>query len=117
MPGVIYFLLSFIIILVVLIMLDACRKSDPGTHSCNVQYSSGIKPIISAKCGLPGCHAPGSTLPDLTNYDVLKIYADDSIVRQNVFELKIMPPAVATPLTNQEKEKLKCWLDNGAPEN
>ena len=47
----------------------------------------------------------------------MKIRADNGRIAQFVFELKIMPPASAEKLTDAEKDKLKCWLDDGAPEN
>ncbi len=82
-----------------------------------MSYLGDIKPIVVTKCAIYGCHADGSTLPNLNNYAVLKTWADNGIIRKNIFELKIMPPANATPLTNIEKKKIKCWLDNAAPDN
>lgn len=99
----------------VLITIPACKKiTDTG---CNGSYKKDIQPIINTKCAVPNCHNAGATLGDFTIYANLKQRADNGRIRTNVFELKIMPPASAVPLTDQEKERLKCWLDNGAPQD
>ena len=92
----------------------ACNKTkDEDSGAC--KYSTGIKPVVAAKCAHAGCHGGGSSIADLTQYAELKKRADNGVLRKNVLELGIMPPTGHEPLTSQEKDKLKCWLDNGAP--
>jgi uncharacterized membrane protein len=95
--------------------LNACRKQKSETEPCT--YTSQVKPIIAAKCSLPDCHGAGSLLGDFTNYESLKVRVDNGRLRLNVFELKIMPPASVDTLTSDEKEVLKCWIDNGAKQD
>lgn len=92
----------------------SCKKDDD-TNAC--AFSATIQPVINTKCAIPNCHNAGSALGDFTTYEGLKTRADNGRIRTNVFDLKIMPPASATPLTDEEKEQLKCWLDNGAPQD
>src|SRR6185312_199224 len=99
----------------VICFFNCCKKAKDIKASCS--YSSDVKKIITAKCALPACHGAGTSLPDFTDFQVLKMWADNGRVQMNVFELKIMPPANAGSLTAQEKETLKCWLDNGAAQN
>lgn len=104
-----------------LIVLPACKKEQAtpvstGTQKC-ATYTGDIASIIENKCAISGCHNAGSHLGDFTTYGEVKERADNGRIRQNVFELKIMPPASAEKLTDAEKEKLQCWLDDGAPQN
>jgi hypothetical protein len=98
-----------------MLVILSCKKTTTETAKCSGSYSSDIKPIANSKCALKDCHGSGSSLGDFTQYAELKLRADSGWIRRNVFELKIMPPASAVPLTEDEKQKLKCWLDNGAP--
>lgn len=105
------------VFLLLLQSIAACKKHQPDTSEpCNPNYVKDIKPIISGKCALSGCHGVGSTIADFTKDSIVKNRADIGRIRSYIFELKIMPPASAQPLTEQEKETLKCWLDNGAPQ-
>jgi uncharacterized membrane protein len=96
-------------------LLGISCKKDNNTTACS--YSGVIRPIINNKCAIPNCHNAGSTLADFSTYEGLKSGVDNGRIRTNVYDLKIMPPASAIPLTEEEKEQLKCWLDNGAPQN
>ena len=104
-----------------LITLPACKKEQatpvtPEPQKC-ATYSGDIAAIISSRCALSGCHVEGSAFGNFTEYNELKVRVDNGRIAQFVFELKIMPPASAEKLTDAEKDKLKCWLDDGAPEN
>lgn len=93
----------------------SCKKEADTSSVCS--YSTIISPIINTKCAIPNCHNAASSLADFSTYEGLKQRADNGRIRTNVFDLKIMPPASAVQLTDDEKEKLKCWLDNGAPQD
>lgn len=98
----------------------ACRQEkvvpEPTAEPC-ATYAADIVYIVNSKCALPGCHVEGSTFGNFTLYSELKQRADNGRIQQFVFDLEIMPPASAEKLTDEEKEKLKCWLDDGAPDN
>jgi uncharacterized membrane protein len=116
---------SFIIFFALtVVVLQSCEKetSKPEPNPvqeppCQPTYTSDIKAIVNAKCAIPGCHDGNSGLVNFTTYGPLKEKVDNGRVKRYVFELKIMPPATATQLTEDEKKLLQCWLDNGASEN
>ena len=99
----------------------SCEQEKPAPTpepvACVAKYGTDIAPIINAKCALSGCHVSGSSFGDFTVYEELKQRADNGRIKKNVFELKTMPPSTQTQLTDTEKEKLQCWLDNGAPQD
>jgi uncharacterized membrane protein len=115
---------AFIIPLFAIVVLDwmislaSCKKTgqdQPAPDPCKPKYTTDIKPVINAKCAVPGCHDANSTVAKFTIDSIVKNRADIGRIRGHVFELKIMPPQAAPQLTEEEKFKLKCWLDNGAP--
>jgi uncharacterized membrane protein len=103
---------SLVLIFAFLLALSCKKKKD---DTCT--YTSDIQPIVANKCALAGCHAAGSAVADFSGYEGLKTRADNGKISKYVFELKIMPPATKTQLTDEEKEKLKCWLDGGAKQD
>ncbi|MEZ5018019.1 MAG: hypothetical protein R2800_13255 [Flavipsychrobacter sp.] len=102
------------------LLLIACSKKETETKTtdvCRKTYNGAIKTIVDTKCAISGCHVAGATTGDFTTYTGIKKKADEGRIQTHVFELKIMPPASATQLTEEEKQSIKCWLDNGAPES
>lgn len=89
----------------------------PEPAGCTAKYATDITTIINAKCALQGCHVSGSSFGNFIIYSELKKRVDNGRLQKNVFDLKIMPPSTQTQLTDDEKDKLKCWLDNDAPQN
>lgn len=71
-------------------------------------YSGFVKPLLDSKCGT-SCHAT------YMNYNGLKVVVDNGKFNDRVIVKADMPPA--GPLSPQDRDKLKKWLDAGAPNN
>ena len=104
------------------VFVTACtfEKASPLPAGCTATmfYAVDIKPIISSKCSIPGCHEPtGSGTGDFTTYAGVKAKVDDGTINNRVFLVKDMPQSGFPPLTEDEKSKLKCWMQQGAPDN
>lgn len=101
------------------VVVFSCKKEtkEPATQGCTANYTTDIKPIIANKCAISGCHNGSSPQVNFSIDSNVKSRADNGRIRSYIFDLKIMPPANASALSEQEKEKMKCWLDNGAPQN
>ena len=106
--------MTYVFLLFICILWVSCKKEEE-TPACS--YTASIRPVINSKCAIPDCHNGSTALGDFTTYEGLKTRADNGRIRTNVFELNIMPPASASPLTDEEKELIKCWLDNGASQD
>ncbi|MFL5764570.1 MAG: hypothetical protein ACJ77K_11565 [Bacteroidia bacterium] len=104
-----------------LLSIASCtfEKGEAPTLGCSVMsFSTDIQPIINAKCATAGCHVSGGTGPgDFTLYLDLKGKIDGGIFKHRVFDLKDMPQAGSPPLTEDEIHRLKCWVEQGAPNN
>jgi len=111
-----------VFLITITILSAACNKGEGDNPKpdpipqCWPTYASDIKSIVDAKCAVSGCHDGNSGVANFSAYGPLKAKADESKIKNYVLELNIMPPAGASQLTENEQEKLKCWLDNGAPE-
>lgn len=107
-----------IALLSVLIGLLACEKDEYKNLDCasvNASYKNDINPIIQGNCMSAGCHDAGSSNGDFTTYKGLKGKADNGSLNKRVLEKKNMPTNGALSL--DDRKKLKCWLNNSAPDN
>ena len=75
-------------------------------------YKTSIKNIIGDNC--TGCHGAGSQKGDFTNYAGIREKIDNGSFKELVIEKKTMPPR--EPLSSADFNKVKQWLEAGAPE-
>jgi hypothetical protein len=89
-------------------------------------YVTNIRNIIDNSCAYSGCHldsAPGN----YSNYEGVRLAIESGSFEQRVFTIKAdpvlgMPPNNApagrpADLTEDELNTLRCWIENGYPEN
>lgn len=104
--------------LALIVFLSTCKKDEFKHLDCSKldsKYSSSIKSIISSNCTTAGCHDGNSGVSNLTTYDKLKPYLDNGQFNEQVIKSKTMPKNKS--LSQDERNKIKCWLDDGAPNN
>jgi Copper type II ascorbate-dependent monooxygenase, C-terminal domain len=118
-----------------LLVAAACaEQADPGKpgRSANAAGASGssglpcdVKKVVDAKCAAT-CHAdpPQGTYMALKTHaqwlatgttDKTKKYWELAKQRVNADDTKVMPPASAPALSDDEKATLNAWLDADAP--
>jgi hypothetical protein len=98
-------------------LVVTCKKEKKFSPDCNgapKSYASDVSPIINANCAISGCHASGSSNGPgaLTNYN--EVNAAKSRIRTAV-ENGTMPKNRS--LSDDQKNKIICWIDAGAPNN
>ena len=95
---------------------DGCTFAVPATVArgdTGISWSGEIKNIIDTNCAVSGCHN-GSQSPNLSTL---------SSVQNNKANVKTrtsngsMPPSGRTPLSDEQKKKIACWVDDGAKNN
>jgi len=109
----------------IIMLLYSCSKGNgsdsgngnPTTSACdNISktWSTDVSPLISSFCNQPGCHSTGSSNGPgaLTSY--AQVFAARNQVRDAVQSGRM--PQNAT-LSADQKNKIICWIDNGAPNN
>lgn len=86
-----------------------------------ISYSADIRPIIEASCktGLgpgTGCHDAW-----IDNYDPIKSYINAGAWQNQLFTTKLMPQLPndfgIDSLSAEDLRVMKCWIDQGYPEN
>ena len=90
---------------------------DRMCDSLNIKYSSDIQPIIQTYCATSAsCHDAGSSNA-YTTYDAVKARADDHSLRKRALygDPSFMPPSGLLP--KLMRQKIDCWLKDGAPNN
>ena len=98
-----------------------CSKTDSTGISVdycaavNSNYNSDVQPLITTYCLLgSNCHSPGSTNTGGELTDYTKIFAKRTAIRDAVYS-GVMPQTGS--LTTDQKKKIVCWIDDGAPNN
>jgi hypothetical protein len=98
---------------------SACKKKDEykklDCSTINSSFSASIKPIIDANCTSSGCHDAKSYNGNLTSYEGILVRVNNGTFSQHVLYTKDMPKSGALSLA--DRQKIKCWLDAGAPRN
>ena len=120
-------ILALSISLLYVVLLNSCKKNEiditpiPPCDGTEVSYSNHIAPLIKAKCstGLgpqTGCHDAWILV-----YGGLKRSADDGTLIKTTVINKTMPKIPNNfgikDLTDEEKNLLICWVENGAKNN
>ena len=115
MKKVVFLLFSVLCI----VSWTCCKKKDEYKNlecsSVSSSYSASIKPLIDANCTSSGCHNAGSSNGNLTTYEGLLIRVNNGTLSKRVLYTKDMPKNGSLSL--DDRKKIKCWLDAGAPRN
>lgn len=94
---------------------DGCESSASVEVLSGTSYLSNIKPLIEASCAIANCHdgnTPG--LPDWSSLANVQDNKDN--IKQRTGDGS-MPPASQDPLTQEQKDAIACWVDDGALDN
>jgi hypothetical protein len=106
---------KFISIACISIALGACKKDKSAgklTPSCDGSsptYNGSIKSILDSRCGSASCH------PNYTSYQGLSGILQSGDFKREVLTNQTMPEG--SSLTQEQLNKIQCWVDNGFPEN
>lgn len=99
------------------LLIISCNKAEEvpiGDVDCNtVTFSGTIEPLFTESC--LGCHGPTSVDGNLSDYDAIKVYADNGQLQNLVLTTRNMP--IGKAFTSEQLGQVKCWLDDGAPDN
>jgi hypothetical protein len=94
------------------VLLFSCRKDEVEDIQCdgsNPTYTGQIRAIINANCTNSNCHPGYSTYAGL-----------EGILQNGSFEREVLTDQTMPRngnLSSSELSKIKCWVENGFPEN
>ena len=123
MKKTISLLFVFSVILLSSCLKDKTEPVNVASGECDtiVSYSADIRPIIESSCktglgGGTGCHDAW-----IDNYDPIESYIVAGTWQNVVLTEKTMPIIPndfgIDSLTAEEIQTMKCWIDQGYPEN
>ena len=92
---------------------DTVAPADPCDHV--MTYDNGIREIVRTTCNFSGCHDGSSGVGNYNTYQGMERILQNGAFRQEVVIAKTMPKSGT--LTDEQFEALKCWSENGYPEN
>ena len=112
--------------LICILILAGCKKENMGQEvnapcpTNNVTYSATISGIINTNC--LGCHGYGSPPSggfSLNSYSGVKAKVDDGRLFGAVSHMQgyVPMPDGAAKLSQCDINKIKAWIDAGAPNN
>ena len=105
----------FIFVLTFLVAVS-CKKEELQTPECdgsNPTYDSEISLIINQNC--THCHGTNSSNGDFTSYAGMSTVINNGRFEQEVLIDQTMPQNGS--LSQDELNTIKCWVENGYPEN
>ena len=93
--------------LILCILYSSCTKKK---WKCDEtpSYKTDIQPLLSAHCGK--CHS-------WDNYADAKALAVNGQLKDKTINTREMPPAGEQRLTNKQRKKIFCWIEQGAMDN
>ena len=103
----------------VLILSNACNKDDDFVPTCDGStptYDAEIMTIINDNCTSAPCHGTSSANGDWTSYTGLNTVLNNGEFEKQVLTDMTMPQGSAK-LTEAQMNLIRCWADNGYPEN
>ncbi len=93
---------------------EGCSITQSVTLKSGITYQSNIKNILDTNCAVSGCHVPGGAAPmSLQTFAVATSRAAD--IKSKVLANEM--PKDRTPLSQELKDLIACWADDGGPEN
>jgi len=121
----------FPLVVLVVFTTNSCKQRDykgdliteTSCSSDKVYYQNTIQPILVSHCALPNCHNSTTEAGgvNLTNYNsVMKIVVFDEPENSHLYLAvgsNYMPQSPYPPLSNQEKQLIYTWIDQGAYNN
>ncbi len=109
---------SQLLLLSVVLFAVGCKGNDVEPEidctGVTVSYATDIVPILTSTCNTTNCHTAGFSPGDFTSYAGLKAKVDNGSLRTRIAN-KTMPSG--TTLTDDEIQKIVCWVDAGGLEN
>ncbi len=88
------------------------------TRTVNVlngtSYEADIKSIIETSCAVSGCHVTGGDAP-FTLTSLANVQSHAAAIKTATANGSM--PKDGTPLTQLQKDRIACWVDDGAPNN
>jgi hypothetical protein len=87
-----------------------------GSACDSMRFSVEIKPILVTYCAVPGCHdaTTKQNFIDFSNYNDAKAQALGGRIKIRAIDPSSAPMPATGLIPQSERDKLQCWINNGA---
>lgn len=93
---------------------DNCTVTKSVSITNGTSYADDIKAIIETSCAVSSCHVTGGSAP-FAFTTVASVQAHAAAIKTTTANGSM--PKSGTPLTQAQKDRIACWVDDGAPNN
>lgn len=102
---------------IIVLGMSSCGKNklDPVCDGSDITYDNYIGALVESKCMGGSCHSTGAGNSDLTTYAKMQGQINNGNFAKEVLTKQTMPEN--SSLSQDELNKIQCWVDNGYPEN
>jgi len=107
---------QFILLSGITIFTISCNKTPEFTPTCDGStptYDADISLILQQNCNQ--CHGSGSSNGDYSSYSGLSNVISNGDFEKEVLTNQSMPQN--SSLSEAQLNTIKCWIENGYPEN
>jgi mono/diheme cytochrome c family protein len=108
----------FLTLIMGCIFIASCGgKEEPTCLTTGVTYTNTVKAILDQSCAKSGCHALGSSVGELNDYDKSKAFVAFGKMLPSIKHeagAKAMPK-VGTKLTDCQISQIEAWIAAGTP--
>ncbi|HEY3405714.1 MAG TPA: hypothetical protein VGK59_20160 [Ohtaekwangia sp.] len=120
-------LCAYVILSIGSIVFYSCVEHDLGTGAqphpvdCTdveaISYNDDVKAVITANCLLPDCHGSASGIPNWGNLSELQDHTDEIQRRITLPDTDPDKMPRTGSITQEERETIYCWIEQGAQDN
>lgn len=93
-----------------------CEGTASTTLVSGILFGQEVEGLIAGTCAISDCHVTGAQAPDLSLRSNIFTAAPRILTQLNA---GLMPPkdSGVDPLEEEDAQKIKCWVEEGAPDN
>lgn len=91
-----------------------CEFTEEVEVLSGISFETHISSIMSNSCAVSGCHNGDTGLPDFRDLSVIQ---DKAGLIKTKTGNGTMPPQGSGSLTQEQKDRIACWVDDGALDN
>ena len=94
---------------------DICETTSLHTVTSGISYIDQVRTIFVTNCNLSGCHDGSTSLPNWN--DLANVQDNASRIRTRTQNGSMPPESSGRTLTQEEKDLIACWVEDGALNN
>lgn len=92
-----------------------CELLIPVTVESQISFQEEVEAVIMGGCAISGCHVTGEQTPDYSRRE--NIFTSGGRIKTVVSSRQMPPEECACPLSDEEIDRIICWVNGGSRDN